>query len=418
MKVAHILRKWDSQDWGGIESHLYHLVSRLRILGVESVLFSPRCRSSAQDPIAQLGLVNRRYLALLPVLGLDSQSRAAAISLGGNILSFDLPFRLFFEPNLDLIHAHCINRIGGVAKTVARLRRVPFVVSLHGGYLAMPEEVRREIEAPSKKGVDLGKPFGLLFGSRRVVRDADAVITFNQSEAEALRSLFPWLEIVVMPHGVPVRLYEVDQRAKAIESFPKVRSRKVILCVARLCPVKNQAFLIEQLPSILAREPTALLVLAGAESTKGYAALLLKRAEGLGVADHVLFAGQIPPDDPRLVGLYQLASVVVLASKSEAAGLVVLEAWAAGKPVVASRTAGSLALIEHGKNGFLFDLSEPKEFFACVLALLSQPELAKRVGCAGLDRVRRDFDVDKVSSQVFALYERLLEGKRGSLISR
>ena len=92
-------------------------------------------------------------------------------------------------------------------------------------------------------------------------------------EARLLREKFPGKRIVVQPHGVPLEIYQQDRREQALEAFPQIRGKQVLLCVGRIDPIKNQSWLVEQAPEILRRHPEAVLVLAGACTHEEYVAV-------------------------------------------------------------------------------------------------------------------------------------------------
>jgi len=152
--------------------------------------------------------------------------------------------------------------------------------------------------------------------------------------------------------------YEKDHREQARLAFPKIRGRDVLLNAGRVDPIKNQGWLLEQAPEIFRRHPNAILVLAGACTDQPYGEKTDRRIRELGLEKRVLLTGGLPPSDPRLIGLVQEARALLLPSLSETFGLVILEAWAAGTMVLSSRTSGASALIEHGQNGWLFDLEK------------------------------------------------------------
>jgi glycosyltransferase involved in cell wall biosynthesis len=152
-------------------------------------------------------------------------------------------------------------------------------------------------------------------------------------------------------------------------------------------------------------------VLAGAFTDAAYVDSLRQRIRELGLEERVLLTGGLPPGDPRLIGLLQTARVIILPSLSETFGLVILEAWAAGAPVIASRTAGARALVKPGQNGWLFDLNEPKCFHEWVHAALVNPGLAKRLGAAGCDLVRAQYDAVALAGRLKNLYAELMEEK-------
>src|SRR5205807_4960269 len=99
--------------------------------------------------------------------------------------------------------------------------------------------------------------------------------------------------------------------------------------------------------------------------------------EACGLKDRVLLTGGMPSEDRRLIGLLQQSTVLLLPSLSETFGLVLLEAWAAGTTVMASRTSGASALIEDGQNGWLFDLGNPATFHRALDQALAHPDLAR-----------------------------------------
>src|SRR5690606_36251059 len=119
--------------------------------------------------------------------------------------SLDLPWALGRMRPLDLMHSHVLGRLGGVARSVARARGLPYVVTIHGGYLDLPTQVSEALARPLEGGFEYGKLFGVLLGARRVLRDASAVLTCNPREAELLQAHLPGQRIVNMPHGIDAR---------------------------------------------------------------------------------------------------------------------------------------------------------------------------------------------------------------------
>jgi glycosyltransferase involved in cell wall biosynthesis len=103
--------------------------------------------------------------------------------------------------------------------------------------------------------------------------------------------------------------------------------------------------------------------------------------------------------------------VVVLPSISETFGIVLLEAWASGTAVISSRTSGATALIEHGENGWLFDLNAPATFHEALNEALNNSSLREKTASAGNARVRAEYDVAAVARRTRQLYHQLIEAK-------
>lgn len=433
MRVIHLLRKYDPAEWGGTETAVQRLCDGLRGQGVTPVIYCPHVsghgtgtalRAGAEQPAradhagqAPSGSHDgtdggiRRFKACVPAWGMPRREKRQFIALGGNLMSFDLLPALWREPDVALVHTHTLGRLGGIASAVARGRRLPFVVSIHGGLLDLSPAVKATFSGPSHGGFDWGRIFGLLLQSRRLIHHADAVLACNITEAGLLRERYPGKRIEIQPHGIPTGLYQQDHRAAAREAFPQICGRDVLMSVGRIDPVKNQAWLITRAPEMFRNHPGALLVLAGACTNEAYGQSLERQVRELGISQGVLITGGLPPGDPRLIGLIQESRAVLLPSISETFGVVLLEAWAAGTTVISSRTSGASALIRDGENGWLFDLSDPGAFHQAVSRTLRNPGLRASLAESGRQRVIGEYDVLSVAARVKQLYQELIEAK-------
>lgn len=416
MRVAHVLRKYHPAEWGGTETAIHRLVEGLRAHDVSSTVYHPR-RPPAQgahrpafDPLAELGIAVAPYEAFVPIWGISAQERTQLLAVGGNLLSFDLPTLLELEPELDVVHTHTLGRIGGIARRIARRRRLPFVVTIHGGVRDLPAALKRAFDR-RPGGLEWGRLFGWWWGAHRVLAEADLIVTCNAKEAALLAAEFPRPRVVAQPHGVRMQSFRADHRAAAQAAFPRLATHRLVLCVGRIDAVKNQDWLLRQAPRFLRAHPQALLMFVGACMDPVYWSTLLERVEMPEFAGRVVLTGGLPPEDPRLIGLLQSASLVVLPSISETFGLVILEAWAAGAPVLASRTTGASALIRPGENGWLFDLEHPASFHAALDHALREPEVGRRYAAAGTRLVETEFNTTVLAGRIRRLYDELVAEK-------
>jgi glycosyltransferase involved in cell wall biosynthesis len=414
MRTVQLLRKLDPAEWGGTEMAMHRLFDGLKEQGVSAIVYCPRTDKGTideDDPLVRSGHDVQRFNAFIPVLGISETRRRQMIAVGGNIMSFDLVSSLWREQDISLIHSHALGRIGAIGRTVARRKQVPFILTIHGGVLDLPENVKKSFNAP-EPGWEWGKVFGLLFQSHRLLQDADAILTCNAKEAALLREKFPGKRIVVQPHGIEPEKFETDCRAEARQAYPQICARTMLLSLGRVDPIKNQAWLLEQMPAILQKHPDVLLVLAGACTDEPYGVRINETIRRFGLENKVILTGGLPPGDPRLIGLLQEARAIVLPSLSETFGLVILEAWAAGAMVLSSRTSGASALIEDGKNGWLFDVGQPQTFIEVLNRTLHDPTAASAMARCGAEKVRSNYTLNGVASSVKRLYEELVEEKQ------
>ncbi len=412
MRVAHLLRKLDPAEWSGTEMAIQRLFVGLRSHGIDPIVYCPKlAQAGERDPLESSGFEVQRFKAFVPVLGLSRQRRRQLVSVGGNLMSFDLLPSLWRDRSLSIVHAHTLGRIGGIGLTIAKQRQLPFVVTIHGGVMDLPEKIKSSFNTPVEGGWEWGRFFGVLFQSHRLFCDADAILTCNAKEAALLQQQFPAKRVQVQAHGVPLEIYRADQRAAAMAAFPQIRERQVLLCLGRIDPIKNQSWLVEQAPALFQRYPRAFLVLAGPCTDESYGQQLQRRIQQLGLENRILLTGGLPPNDARVIGLLQSAAALVLPSLSETFGLVILEAWAAGAPVLSARASGPAALIQSGQNGWLFDLEQPETFHQALERTLNQPVLAKEMAKRGA-QVSERYSVTALAGQLKRLYQELVEEKQ------
>src|SRR4029077_14627491 len=101
-----------------------------------------------------------------------------------------------------------------------------------GGVLDLPPEVKKDLNQPVG-GWEWGKVFGLVLKSRRLLLDADAIVTCNENEARLLREQFPGKRVAVQPHGVPLEVYQENKREYALSAFPEIRGKQILLSMGR-----------------------------------------------------------------------------------------------------------------------------------------------------------------------------------------
>jgi alpha-maltose-1-phosphate synthase len=416
MRVAHILRKYNPQEWGGTESAVLQLTTDLAQRDVRSVVYAPRVGvpTGAADPFAAAGCAVRPFRAVAPVWGISRERKQQLVSVGGNLVSFDLFTSLWREPGLAVIHSHAQGRLGATGRAIARARRIPFVLSIHGGVYDLPAAVSRDLHAAGEGGFDWGRAVGFALGARHLVGQADAVITLNSREADLIRERHPGRRVLIEQHGISTEVFFRENRAAALAAYPELEGRTALLVLGRIDPTKNQDWLIAEVGELARRHPGIVLVFVGSITNKEYGDAFKARILREGLAPFVMLVGSLPFGDPRLVGLLQLARAVVLPSLSETFGIVILEAWAAGTPVISSRTSGAAALVEEGVNGLLFDLDRPASFHAAVAVVVEDPAKAAAWGAAGRRKTVEKFDTSVRADRMKRLYEELI-GEKNAL---
>lgn len=411
IEVVNVLRKYRPREWGGVETYVSFLAKALRDRNVESVFYFPGKKSELEDnPLSKQSFRLEEYRAIVPIMGISRENRERYLSIGGNFISLDLPWKLCQE-SADLIHSHTMGRIGAASYQAARWRGIPFVLTLHGGKYLLCEEAKKSLREPSEKGLDWGKWFGYLFGSREVVQNADAIITVNQAEADMISENYPGKKVMVIPCLSDPAPFQEDKTDLVLKTYPQLKEKKILLDVGRIDPVKNQIWLLRQIPMLLTRFPNLVVMFIGGISDKNYFQDFEREKHKLGISQSVMVIPGLAPDNPLLAGLYQMANALILPSLAESFGTVILEAWAAKTIVLSSQTPGPSQLIDHGKTGWLFDLNNPASFHHLLEKCLTEQQLREKMCSQAEEVLNKHYHVRIHAERLKNLYLQLIEEK-------
>lgn len=404
--VAHVMRRFVPEKWGGTETVVFHLARELERRGLNSPVYCTNMFSEPGDE--RVGEVTiRRFRYCFPWFGLDEEARRKLELKGGSPLSLPLFFALLCQKNLLLIHSHVGLRLGGMARTVARLRRIPYVVHVHGGRHTVPQEQYDQMISPVQGKIEWGKLFGFLFGSRKVYDQADAVICVGQAEAEATRKRSPGRRVEYLPNGVDTRRF-AEADAELFRRAYGLTGRPFVLCLSRIDFQKNQLMLIDAFARFRKARPDWMLVLIGSVSVESYHRAILERIEQHGLQEAVLIIPGLKPDDPLVPSAYRAAELFVLPSANEPFGIVILEAWAAGTPVIATRVGGIPGFTTDGVNVLLTEDNDAPMLAERMERMAASPDLRGQLVEQGRNEVFARYDWSVIAARMIAIYSELL----------
>ena len=411
--VVHVPRRFVAEEWGGTETVILEISRQQQRAGGTPVIMTSMALARQRNEIIG-GVLVKRYPYCYPFFGLSADDRAALDKKGGNLLSLSLFYALYCEPKVRLFHAHALKRLGGEVRTAARLRKKPFVVSLHGGVFDVPAAELGTMLKPIENKMEWGKPFGALFGSRKVLEDADFVICVGQSELEKAKRILTHDRIAYLPNGVDCAKFTTGDGAafRAQHGIPP--DAFLVLNISRIDAQKNQALLLEAFARFRLQEPKAFLVLIGPETQPSYAAKLRELVVTRQLDRQVKILPGMRNDQPELVQAFHAANVFVLPSMHEPFGIVVLEAWSAGRAVIASRVGGLQALVRDGETGLFMDPNAPTavaDLAAQLARLAGDLGFCEALGEAGRREARAHYDWEQIGRQLEDLY-RLAEEHR------
>lgn len=227
-----------------------------------------------------------------------------------------------------------------------------------------------------------------------IYHHADVIIAANQFAYDGLvRIGIPENRLHKLTPGVNLaEFHPRPPRQDLIERYG-LQGARVLLTVARMVPRKGHKIVLDALSKVIREVPNVKYVIAGDGPEKEN---LQQQARRLGLEETVIFAGDVPHEE--VCDFYNLCDVFIMANRLEAGGdvesfgMVFTEANAVGKPVIGGRSGGTAEAVLDGKTGFLADPGNADEIADRLLLLLQNQDLAKRMGAAGLARVRAEFN--------------------------
>lgn len=228
-----------------------------------------------------------------------------------------------------------------------------------------------------------------------VLNNADKLIANSSFTQNLLLSdwRIPWDRIQLMNPGVDCEYFQPHPASTPRQFFPE--DRRVLLTVGRLQERKGHDTLLMGMPSIREKVPDVLYAIAGDGEQRPR---LQKLVDKLKLQEHVRFLGEI--DDSTLRQCYRECDLFVLPNRTvgrdvEGFGIVLLEAQACGKPVIAGRSGGTKDAMAHGETGLLVDCHNPEspgELVAAICDMLGNGERRRVFGEAARSFVKNSFN--------------------------
>jgi glycosyltransferase involved in cell wall biosynthesis len=403
-RIIHVPRRFVAHEWGGTETVLAELAREQLNRGWRPEIHTSLALSTSRNEVCR-NIPVRRYGYCYPFLGLDAAQRGQLDKKGGNLISFGLFGALACAAGVRLYHAHTLKRMGGEVFTAARMRKKPFVVTLHGGVFDVPAAEKVHMAETQAGHLEWGKILGLIFRSRRILEEADAVICVGFGEYEKARAAVSHERIHHLGNGVDAERFAKGNGAEFRRKHAIPPEAVVLACYSRFDPQKDQLCLVEAFDTLASRNPLLHLVLAGPCTAPQYLETLDRRIAGSPFADRIRRLAAIDSSGSALPDAYHGCDIFVLPSRHEPFGIVILEAWCAGKPVVASSVGGLRNLIRHGKNGFLFPSADAGAMAARLGELTASGELRAQFGHAGSALSREKYTWARIADETERIYQ-------------
>lgn len=335
---------------GGVPISIERLAEELRTLGHEVTVFAP----SYEGEVEEEHVIRYRSL----------KRKARGEYIIPNVLD-PIIGESFAKMSFDLIHVHHPMLIGYVAQYLGWRYHIPVVLTYHTRY----EQYLHYLKVPGRRpagtyGFSMnrsgnGYRRGLLstggeklvsVHNRAFINKCNLVFAPSESMREYLLELGIATAVEVVPTGIEQEEFDYDRKAAEELRLRYAGASRYLFCsVARLEKEKNIDFLLKGLQAFKERKGDCFKLLLIGDG--GCRQALKEETIRLGLEQNVLFCGNLPHHQLR--NYYRACDAFLFASTSETQGIVILEAMAAGLPVIAVRASGIRDVVVDGRNGYL-----------------------------------------------------------------
>ena len=383
MKVLQVTPEFPPPLIGGGGYHVYNLTRELVRRGIDITVFT----CNTQKPFflqktkteAQLGNVK---VHRIPTFYVPKTVYPMTPKL--------VPMLL--KENPDIIHAHGYQFFtSDAAAIVSKIKKKPLILTLHGfprGFAKLTHKTYFHL---------IGKK--TLAAAKKLIAVSNAVA--NEFKAIGIQEE----QISIIPNGIDLEEFKHMPNEKNFKKRMNIKeNEKMVLSIGRLEEVKGFHHLIMALAKIREKTAPIKLVIAGPEFN--YSQQLRKLVAETKMEDKVIFCG--PVNRREKLEALAATDVAIISSIYEGFSIFLLEAMAAGKPVIATKTGVAQELIKNGKNGFLISPGNVEELSEKIIEILNNNQISSSMGQESRNTVNA-FDWKRIAKQVISVYDQSIK---------
>lgn len=399
-RILHVPQSLGSGPQQGAAGTVVELVKQQLKSGMEPIIITSLAPSEPRHEIIAGVRVHRHpdgFLCFSPEAGEEQTAEKPDT----NPLSIPIIQSLMQEPEVRVFHAHTVDKLGGEVLNAARVRCLPFVATVHGSFFNEPAagtEGDSQEQKPS---------WSSRFASRKVLEEADMVVFVDEHEAAQAKASLGHDRIAHLPEGVDCARFAAGDGEAFRIAHCIPQDAVVIGSISRGDQPVDSTNLLEAFARVAARHPMLHLLLVGPQAQLETATspdAIISRHH---LEERVHQIPAIPYDDVLYVDAYHACDALVALAQEDCAKKTVLEAWSAGKAVIAFDGGSSASLVQDGKNGLLIEpgAHDPSASLAAPLVLLSAFEgLRRQLGEQGRKEALAHHDWSRISAQQEEIY--------------
>ena len=372
---------------GGVESSVFGLAKELAKSHVVDVFDYPRL--AGKDTVERQGsLTIHRYKN-------PGKYNQDAIERGKEML------RDIVALHPDIVHIHGTGNISKALFRAIKMYGIPVLLTVHGLlHVEKKNALRKQLSLKHlyQFVVQSRTEFDVLNKAQNIIVDTEYVSKqIEQLYSSNKISNLPWMYVI--PQGIQLQFLSLS---------PKPTKEPIILSVGSISQRKGHLFLIKAFEEVHNKIPTAKMIIAGSLAEEIYLAKMKEEVDKYHLQDCVDILTNIPQEE--LLRHYQIASIFALHSQEESQGIALVEAMAAGLPVVSTTVGGIPYVVQNEESGLLSAYSDVDTFAHNIIRLLEDNALRDKMSHSARE-VAQDYSWTNIAQAIETVYNRMISEK-------
>lgn len=309
------------------------------------------------------------------------------------------------EINADVYEAHLSSGYALLKALKKQGSKKPFIHTVHGVLADEYEQAKRNAYQSFRDSIATQFMHRLAKLEEETAKNATLIVTVSRHSLEKMRKYYRVDEakVRVVPNGVDPEKFKPAGDSAGVKRQFGLDNKPVALFVGSLIPRKGLPFLVDAAKKVVKQQADAKFVVVGDGPLKSQLMASLDKAN---LSGNFLFLSGLTED--ALAAVYNCADVFILPSIQEGQGIVLLEAQASAKPVVAFNVGGVNEAVLNGETGLLVSRGDSGELADALLKLLSDKSLREKMGANGRRFVMGNFTWDVCAERMLAVYREAL----------
>ncbi len=305
----------------------------------------------------------------------------------------------------DVYEANAVSGYGLLKALNNQGIKKPFVHTIHGVLADEYEQARENSYQTFRDRIANYFMHRLAKLEEETAKNATLIVTISKYSLEKTQKYYAVDEakVRIVPNGVDPEKFKPFEDQAAVKRQFGLGNEPCVLFVGSLIPRKGLSFLVEAAKKIVKEYKETKFIIVGEGPLRNQ---LLKKIEATNLTDNFTFLGNVKED--MLPAVYNCADVFALPSIQEGQGIVLLEAQASAKPVVAFDVGGVNEAVCNGETGLLVKLGSPDKLADAIMKLLSDKALREKMGANGRRFVAENLTWDICAQKMLNVYHEAL----------